>query len=195
MNQTAIATLVAAASVTLLAGCGGEKDSIDAGATTTPVPQAVTPIPAIRTAFASGGSFATADEGEPQVGFRLLRVDRTRFPITSELGLSETFPEIGLPRARQVIVVPGHEYTMQFVQEPEGYRRADPPSSVVSRLVGEFSGQLWRRGTDEEAWTCFRFKSGEVLAGSAIVAEVCGMGGYSEDEIVAFVAALTFGEP
>lgn len=104
----------------------------------------VTPIPVVATELASGSTFSTADDGERLVGFPLVRPDEVSFPVVSQRGIVETFPEVGLPRARQVVVVPSHQTTLQITQEPTAYPQSTPTADVdVSEMtVGMFEGRL-----------------------------------------------------
>lgn len=150
----------------------------------------LTPIGAVVTQISGGAPFSDPDAGEQLVGFPLLRVDGSRFRVLSQKGLTETFPEIGLPRARQVIVVPGHERTLDFTQQPAAYPTGEFPGGDVSEVTfGPFTGELstWR---DQ---ICFEFDTGANLEDSAIRALICSSGGYSIEEIELFVLALSFG--
>jgi hypothetical protein len=166
---------------------GGTSGSFTAAPTSSASYQ--TPVGAIATELSSGSAFSDPDEAQRLVGFPILRVDQARFPVLSQKGLTETFPEIGLPRARQILAVPGHETTLEFTQEPETYPAGQFPGGTTDAQLGPFGGQLWQW----HGQICFRFPSGAELSNSKIIALACTPGGYSVDDVRLFVEALSFG--
>jgi hypothetical protein len=174
-------------------GCTESDDQPAATSTHALAPPAtessVGTVPAdIKTAFSSGGTFSDPDVGEALTSFPLLRVDPTRFPLTSQLGLTETFPEIGLPRARQVLVVPGHEANMHWTQEPVTYRINNNPSATTVTLAS-FQGELSVYPED----ICFTFLTGAMINETPIRGVICAFGeDYTVADIERFVQSLSF---
>ena len=154
----------------------------------------MTPISAFATEIAGDVLFYSPGEAESHAGFRILRIDVTKFPVAknANIGFVETFPEIGLPRVREgALVVPGHDTTLEFVQEPDPYPKStDTRGTLTSATFGSFTGTLWQ-WRDQIA---FEFYTGESIKGSAIRAIVYSPGGdYTVDDIRHFVEALYFG--
>jgi hypothetical protein len=181
---------VALFSIAIL-GCQSDRAPAEGGSST-PTPPLVLTVPAqIATEFASGGTFAEAEDGEALTGFPLLRPEETTFPLDRHAGLVETFPEVGLPRARQVLVVPGKRSTLEWTQEPATYRTAKPPRSVTRVTFGSFEGELWER--DESI--CFVFATGATIQDIPIRGSVCSFDDeYSVEDIGRFVSSLSFGD-
>lgn len=146
-----------------------------------------TPAPAIATQFSNARPFLTANEGQALVGFPLLRPDPFQIPVSSAKGLIETFPEIGLPRARQTIVIEGQSSSFEFTQEPMEYPRPILTNSTKV-TIGSFEGDLWQK--DDQI--SFIFETGAVLGGSKIIG-VLTVSEYPYDEFVRLVESLTFG--
>lgn len=172
-----------------IVGCesDGTPTQEESSGTTT---RAATVPAAIATEFASGGTFAEADDGELLTGFPLLRADESVFELDRHLGLVETFPEVGLPRARQTLVVPGKRTTLEWAQQPATYRTAEPPREVTRVTFGTFEGELWQRA----ASTCFVFATGATVQDVPIRGSVCSFDDeYSVDDIRRFVESLSFG--
>ncbi|HET6614653.1 MAG TPA: hypothetical protein VFH62_02095 [Dehalococcoidia bacterium] len=196
MVFTVIAAVIVSWSV-LLTACqaGGESSSHDTTSDRRTVSESVTPmtpVPEFATLITGGRAFSHADDAEPLVGFPLLRPDERVIGVVSQKGLTETFPEVGLPRARQTFVLKANDWTLHMTQEPISYpsgsARTDGDVSQIQ--VGRLDVQLEVFAHD----VCMTFVSGAVLQKIPIRVLVCGSPeGFSVDDLREFVESLSFG--
>jgi hypothetical protein len=138
----------------------------------------------------AGDSFDTYDEAERLVGYSLLRPDFALAGVTERTsGIIEVCPETGLPRARQIFAMPGHETALHFAQEPATYPISrNYPGTLSTEVFGSFEGTLGRY-KDEIS---FQFETGASVNGVAIRALVVG-NDHSVEDLRRFVESLSFG--
>jgi hypothetical protein len=146
----------------------------------------VTVIPEVYDALTTAGVFKSVDEAEALVGFDLLRPEALQDSGLVQSGIVETYPEIGLPRVRQVIAIAGHERGLHFVQQPLPYASQEPPGTLRTAEFGRFEGKLWQWGSQ----IGFRFETGARVRGTPVIGEVWGEG-FTVEEISHFVDSLT----